>query len=359
MTVRCSGMESRNENALSTGDISVDAFLTELMSIDSTSKYEGALTDELVKYFQSTGWYVHEQALTSDPRRRNLLVTRIPFKAPGPVYLMNTHLDTVPPFIAPQNDGTVVKGRGAGDAKGQLAAMIFAAQRIAKESPEKSQKLGLLLVVGEEVDHVGMIKANDLALEPDYLVVGEPTELKFARLQKGAFKVILKARGKAAHSGYPHLGESAINKLLDVLQDIRTYPWPNSERLGETTVNIGMISGGQALNALAASATASLFFRVTTSTADVYERLKEIVADRTEIDLSKISEPPLDIESCVVPFNTDLPYFVGANKLKGAYLFGGGNMENAHSEREFIPIDELKKTVDTHVELFNRIMNQK
>uniref|UniRef100_A0A0N5AVC7 M20_dimer domain-containing protein n=1 Tax=Syphacia muris TaxID=451379 RepID=A0A0N5AVC7_9BILA len=282
---------------------------------------------------------------------------------------MCTHLDTVPPFIPPTSDGSVVKGRGANDAKGaQLAAMIFAARRIAKEEPNLADDLGLLFLVGEEVDHIGMIAANNLKLKPEYLVIGEPTQLKFGRMQKGSLKkAILNVEGKAAHSGYPELGESAVEKLLEILQDIRNYKWSESKELRKTTLNIDIdiISGGQALNALAAKASAKPFFRVTTSTADISKRLKDIVSNRVQIDFSlgknepvHLNESPIDVDSCVISFNTDLSYFNNKDLLKGGYLFAAGDIRNAHSDNEFIRIAVLHLAVETHINLFRRLISE-
>ncbi|VDN33051.1 unnamed protein product [Gongylonema pulchrum] len=323
----------------------VEVFLTQLMQINSTTGNEGLsflrslmlsiedLSTALTQYFTTTGWHVLRQPLKSDPKRHNLLVTRIPYKPPGPRYLMNTHMDTVPPYIPPACDGIKVSGRGANDAKGQLAAMIFAAQQIAKEDPVLAENIGLLFVVSEELDHIGMVEANSLGAVPEFFMIGEPTELKFGRLQKGAVKVTLKVHGKAAHSGYPHMGA--------------------------TTVNIGLISGGEALNALAEHASAAIFFRVTTSTSDILQQLEEIVDGRAEIDQSfgknepiRLTAPPAPYESEVVAFNTDLPYFIARNKLKAAYLFGAGSITNAHSKDEHVLVEDLKKAVEIHVDIF-------
>uniref|UniRef100_A0A0R3Q498 M20_dimer domain-containing protein n=1 Tax=Brugia timori TaxID=42155 RepID=A0A0R3Q498_9BILA len=232
----------------------------------------------------------------------------------------------------------------------------------------------LLLVVSEELDHIGMVEANNLGLVPEFFMIGEPTELKFGRLQKGAVKVILKVQGKAAHSGYPHLGDSAIDKLLDILHDIRTHEWPSDKTFGlhhllcsyglnkierSTTVNIGLISGGEALNALAEHASAAIFFRVTTSTADILEQLETIVDGRAKIDQSFgknepifLTAPPPPYDSEVVAFNTDLPYFIARDKLKAAYLFGAGSITNAHSKDEHILVEDLKKAVEIHISVF-------
>ncbi|VDN26753.1 unnamed protein product [Gongylonema pulchrum] len=302
----------------------VEVFLTQLMQINSTTGNEEDLSTALTQYFTTTGWHVLRQPLKSDPKRHNLLVTRIPYKPPGPRYLMNTHMDTVPPYIPPACDGIKVSGRGANDAKGQLAAMTFAAQQIAKEDPVLAENIGLLFVVSEELDHIGMVEANSLGAVPEFFMIGEPTELKFGRLQKGAVKVTLKVHGKAAHSGYPHMGDSAIDKLLDILHDIP-----------------------------------AIFFRVTTSTSDILQQLEEIVDGRAEIDQSfgknepiRLTAPPAPYESEVVAFNTDLPYFIARNKLKAAYLFGAGSITNAHSKDEHVLVEDLKKAVEIHIDIF-------
>uniref|UniRef100_A0A914Z9K9 Peptidase M20 dimerisation domain-containing protein n=1 Tax=Panagrolaimus superbus TaxID=310955 RepID=A0A914Z9K9_9BILA len=135
------------------------------------------------------------------------------------------------------------------------------------------------------------LEANKFILKPDYLIVGEPTEMKFASIQKGAVKLKLKSEGVAAHSGYPELGENAIEKLLNVLEDLRRHQWPSDPNHGETTMNIGLIEGGQALNALAESASASLFFRVTNSAKELVETVKKIVGNRVEIEMLGFNEP--------------------------------------------------------------------
>jgi acetylornithine deacetylase len=202
------------------------------------------------------GWNVLKQSV--DQQRSNLLITRKPLSDGGPKILFNTHLDTVPPYIEPKLEDGRIFGRGSNDAKGQISAMIFALEKIARDHPQYVNEVGLLLVVGEETDHIGMIEANQLDIHPEYLIVGEPTEMRFAHAQKGALKLRLISHGKAAHSGYPERGESAIHKLLDVLTEIRTEGWPKNKALGETTVNVGLIEGGQALNALAESASGNL-----------------------------------------------------------------------------------------------------
>ncbi|KAE9555286.1 hypothetical protein FO519_001537 [Halicephalobus sp. NKZ332] len=339
----------------------ISSFLVALMAIESTTTKEGALSIAIKEFLKSQGFHIIVQPIPQQANRFNILATVTPFEAPGPRILFNTHLDTVPPFIPPRKDDEKIYGRGSNDAKGQIASQIFALMKLVKEQPQIAGQLGLLLVVGEETDHIGMKEANKFILKPDYLIVGEPTDMKFASIQKGAVKLSLVAKGVAAHSGYPHLGESAIEKLLDVLQDIRRYKWPSDPNLGDTTLNIGFISGGQALNALAEKATADIFVRVTHSAKEVYETVKKIADNRVQVDLHGnnepviLTKPPPPYETHPVSFNTDIPYFDSRNSLKGCFLFGPGSITNAHSQNEFIPIRELEDSVDILVDLVKKL----
>ncbi|TMS33562.1 hypothetical protein L596_001287 [Steinernema carpocapsae] len=341
---------------------SVKDLLVELMKIESISGNEVCVGDAILDYLKTTGWIVKTQPLASNNERFNILATRKEVTGKGPKFIFNSHLDTVPPFIAPEKETDKITGRGANDAKGQLAAMIKAAEKLVKENPKIAAEIGLLFVVGEEVDHIGMQEANKLDLQPDYLIVGEPTELKFALLQKGVVKLTIKAHGKAAHSGYPQMGVNAIEKLLDILDDLRFHDWPSDDKLGNTTMNIGLLQGGQAMNALAAEAQASILFRVTTSVADIQGTVKKIVDGRADIKFLgsnepvTLSEPPKGYPTDIVAYNTDLPYFENSDKLKAAFLFGPGSITSAHSMHEFIPIEELEKAVEVHVDLAKKML---
>ncbi|KAI6241428.1 M20-dimer domain-containing protein [Aphelenchoides fujianensis] len=266
-------------------------FLVELMKIDSTTGKEGELAKAIKDYMKEKGWHVVLQPLPSNQHRMNVLITRVPFQETKP---------RIPLQLAPRH-----------------------------RAPE----------------------ANKLDIHPDFLIVGEPTELKFGHAQKGALKATLPIRldskGKAAHSGYPEKGESAIHKLLDVLHEIRGQHWGEDKLLGETTLNVGLIEGGHAMNALADKANASLFFRVAESAAHVLDRVKEI-ADAKGIEVVDlgVNEPVSrrkPYESYTVAFNTDIPYYSRRSQLKGIFLFGGGSITNAHSADEFILIEELEK----------------
>ncbi|GMS86772.1 hypothetical protein PENTCL1PPCAC_8947, partial [Pristionchus entomophagus] len=262
---------------LLSGDV-VDLTM-QLCAIDSISGKEGEIVALVAKGLEGQGWHVLRQKVYDDGKGRdNLYATRVPIGDHVPRLVFNSHFDTVPPIIPLRRTEEALYGRGVNEAKGQLAALIIAAHRLIEQRPDLAKDVALLFVVGEEIDHAGMVAANDLpGYGPEFLIVGEPTEMKYASIQKGALKVKLSVAGKAGHSGYPHAGESAIHKLIQILDDVMKYEWPKDPQQGDTTFNIGTISGGQALNAWAEKAEAGIFIRVTTTYDDVKRRIETIV----------------------------------------------------------------------------------
>jgi len=192
-------------------------------------------------------------------------------------------MDTVPPYIASSEDEKCIYGRGACDAKGIIAAQIFAAERLRREGVEE---IGLLFTVDEEQGSLGAQIANGLKLErpPEFLINGEPTDNKLASATKGSLRLNLQTKGRAAHSAYPEQGESAIEKLLDVLENIRNAAWPTDELLGATTCNIGVIGGGTRPNVVPDEASAQLQFRLVGGAAPVRKALEAALAGRAEVE---------------------------------------------------------------------------
>ncbi|MGH9337306.1 MAG: M20/M25/M40 family metallo-hydrolase, partial [Vicinamibacteria bacterium] len=227
------------------------------------------------------------------------------------------------------------------------------------------EALGLLFVVGEEVDSAGALAANALAPEESrarYVVVGEPTENRMANGHKGGFKFRLKAMGKAAHSAYPHLGESAIERLLDGLAEIRGADWGASDVLGEATVNIGTIAGGLAANVLAPEAEAQVFIRVVGRVAEVRKKLEEILARHPALGLEVISES--DAVFCEtrpgweigpVAFGTDIKSLKTFGK---PLLIGPGSIEDAHTSREKIGKKEAMEAVAYYQRLARELLGE-
>src|SRR5262245_21470495 len=230
----------------------VVALAAELLTIDSSTGAESAAVDFVSKWLVARGWNVTLQEVSRG--RANVWA----FRSGGGVTL-STHLDTVPPYIAPKLESNRLYGRGACDAKGIAAAMMVAAERLANAG---EQRVDLLFVVGEEKGSDGARAANRLAATSRFLVNGEPTESKLASGAKGSLRVIVRTTGKPAHSAYPHLGSSAITPMLSLLPTLGELDMPTDGVLGETTYNIGTLRGGTEANIVPALAEAEVMFRL-------------------------------------------------------------------------------------------------
>ena len=328
------------------------AALTEwLMATDSTSGAETALVEALAAALAARGWRTTRIPVT--PGRANLLAT----SGAGPYVTLSTHLDTVPPFLPPRRDERRLYGRGACDAKGIAAAMIGAAERLRAGGTS----LALLFVVGEETTHDGAHAANDWLLANDFrsiaLVNGEPTESTLALGTKGALRVILRTTGEAAHSAYPHLGRSATRDLVHLLAELDALELPRDTLLGNTTVNIGKLTGGVADNVVAPAAEARLMARLVTSPDDVWSRLVRWVNGRAALERG-IDVPPVKLgtlpgyPTSVVAFATDIP----AMPAWGTpFLFGPGSIRVAHRDDEQVEIAELEAAVGSYERLVRDI----
>src|SRR5215211_928422 len=246
---------------------------TSLMNIPSVSGEEEAVGFWLRDHLQSLGWTVELQKVSEN--QNNVIA----WLNETPRVWFSTHMDTVPPFIPPTEDDEKIYGRGACDAKGIIAAQITAAEQLRKEGIED---IGLLYSVEEERSSTGARAANDhpLAAKCEYMINGEPTDNDLAIGSKGSFRLKIKTTGKAAHSAYPEIGDSAIEKLLDILEDVRHTKFPDDDFFGETTVNIGTIEGGAALNVIPPKAEAGLAIRLTTPREPVQEILEKTIGER-------------------------------------------------------------------------------
>jgi acetylornithine deacetylase len=326
-----------------------------LMAIDSTSGSEASLLDAFATALAGRGWRTTRIPVSAG--RADLLVT----SGSGPFVTLSTHLDTVPPFLPPRREGGRLHGRGACDAKGIAAAMVCAAERMRADG----EPIALLFVVGEETTHDGAHAANDWAIASGFesiaLLNGEPTESTLALGTKGAMRVILRTQGEAAHSAYPHLGRSATMALVQLLAELDALPMPTDPLLGETTINIGKLSGGVADNVVAPSAEARLMARLVSEPDEVWERLVRWSAGRATLERS-IEIAPARLGSVagyptsVMAFATDIP----AMPAWGVpYLFGPGSIHVAHRDDEFVEIAELERAVTTYASLAREIRASK
>lgn len=274
-----------------------------------------------------------------------------------------THLDTVPGGPDFRTHGDQLFGRGVVDAKSQAAAMMIAATRSLRDEP-----VALLLVCGEETDHAGMKAASLLAFSSNIsLINGEPTESKICSYQKGMLKMRISASGVACHSGYPHLGSSAILKLLDALTELRSIHWP-ADASGETTMNIGQISGGEAPNIVPQSASAVVMFRLTSSPQGVQRTVESVVRARDNVTCTvltrnapiRLHTPPNATSrfgSIVVAYNTDVSYF--SRPYEKAVVFGAGSIEVAHTGHESIATEELLRLPAAYSDIAQELLNSR
>src|SRR6266498_2750235 len=322
--------------------------LIDIPSVTSEEKQVGLF---LKSHLEALGYVVEMQKVEHD--RFNVIATT----GTWPRVMLSTHMDTVPPHIASSENEERIFGRGACDAKGIIAAQIAAAERLREEG---IQELGLLFTVDEEQGSAGAQAANRNPLEqpPKYLINGEPTDNKLASATKGSLRLRLRTKGRAAHSAYPEQGESAIEKMLDVLESVRQCEWPVDDLLGPTTCNIGVISGGTRANVVPEEASAVLQLRLVSDASPVKSILADAIAGCAAVEYLSEHKPVrlqtiAGFEQCIVRFTTDIPYLSGWGT---PLLLGPGSILNAHTDHEFVEKRELNKAVDLYARLVHLLL---
>lgn len=328
--------------------IDVVAVAAELLAIDSSGGSEARMIDYLSRWLVARGWNVTVQEVT--PGRGNIWASR----AGGGVTL-STHLDTVPPFVPPRLEGSRLYGRGACDAKGILAAMLAAADKLAAAGEDR---VDLLFVVGEEKASDGARAGNRLPATSRFLVNGEPTESKLALGAKGSLRVTLRTRGREAHSAYPHLGRSAIEPMLALLPTLSDLELPVDPTLGATTVNIGVIRGGTEANIVPGSCEAELMFRLVGDVDVVKGMVEHWLAGRAEFTYGSYIPPQLfhtipGFETTAVAYTTDIPLL---DRWGTPLLFGPGSILVAHTPEEYVELDELRAAVDAYERIVRALL---
>jgi acetylornithine deacetylase len=322
----------------------------ELIDIPSVTGDELAVGEYLSKYLEELGYQVERQEVAQD--RFNVIATQ----AEPPRIVFSTHMDTVPPFIESSEDEEFVYGRGSCDAKGIIAAQIVAAERLRAEDVND---VGLLFTVDEELSSIGAQAANKhaVARECQFLINGEPTDNRLATGTKGSVRVIITTDGRAAHSAYPEAGESAIEKLLDILQEIRACAWTEDSFFGMTTCNIGVLGGGTRPNVIADKARAELQIRLGIDIEHVKTVLEDAVRGRGQLEYASAHNPVRlfavpGFDQCVVRFTTDVPYLSNWGQ---PLLIGPGSILDAHTDHERIAKHELEKAVQLYVDLVKKL----
>jgi len=320
-----------------------------LVDIESTTGREAAAGAWLSQFLQDLGYWVTEQPVAGG---RFNIFARLDT---APSLVFSTHYDCVPPFFPSREEGGVIFGRGACDAKGVLAAQVTAAEAL-REAGET--RIALLFVVGEERGSDGARVANEHA--PGgvrFLVNGEPTDNRLGAATRGILRVRLHADGRAAHSSFPELGVSAIDKLLDALMVLRGVALPEDPLLGRTHYTVGLIEGGVAPNVVSPHASAELMFRTVGDGASVRQAMhvvESLVTIEHILDIPAIRLYTLPgFDTAVFPYTTDVPLLA---KWGTPLLVGPGSIHVAHADEEHLAIDELQTAVKLYASLATRLL---
>ena len=325
------------------------AFTRQLVDIESITGNEGPVGDFLCGELLRRGFQATK--IPVEGARCNVFATSPEESRPAVVF--STHMDTVPPFIPSSEDATRVYGRGSCDAKGIIAAQVAAAKQLQQEGIH----VGLLFLVGEERDSLGAKVANQHPPGSKFLVNGEPTENRVAVASKGALRVEVIAHGRMAHSAYPELGESAIDKLLAALQPLRAMKLPTEDGIGPCTLNIGVIEGGRAPNVIPDKARAQLLYRLVGPAEQLKKEIVEAVGDLAQVEF--VLEIPFvrlrtmdGFPTMVAAFTTDIP---ALSNWGQPLLIGPGSIHVAHTDNEYVEKKQLRDAVDSYCSIAKQL----
>jgi acetylornithine deacetylase len=326
------------------------SLLSELVAIPSVTGSEEPVLAFLERRYASSGWIVDSMEVAPD--RRNLFVHR-----GHPSVVLTTHADTVPPFFPPRREGDVLMGRGACDAKASLAAQAIALEELARDG---TSEVGLLVLVGEERGSDGALAANRRPHLARYLVGGEPTGSRFVAGSKGCLRIEVEARGVSGHSSEPSTGRSAVDPLLEFLNDLRAMKLPEHPTFGATTMNIGVLQAGTAPNVIAESARAEIIFRTGEPIETLLAHVRPMAQGRVEVRVGYRSDPvsfrcPKASPGEIVSFACDLPLLPAWGE---PILFGPGSIRDAHGADEKVSLAEVASAVGVYVGLVRGLLSQ-
>jgi len=322
--------------------------LVKIMNIDSTSGKEVELARYIADNCHVPGAILEIQDVGDGSI--NLF-----YRWGKPEIIFCTHLDTVPPYIEPVTGNGRVSGRGACDAKGQIITALNVCRDLFNEG---ETNFGLLLVSGEETGSKGAKVANNLVKGCKYVIIGEPTENKLIKAGKGIQLYDVQIRGVSCHSGYPQLGDDAIERMRQFLNRLAAADFPSDPVLGPTTFNIGQLSSDNAYNVLPDLVSFKIYFRTTPASSDLIENILENIADdRTTITKTREDKPfeylHIDgFDSDIVAFGCDGPCLTNLGKC---LLYGPGTIKVAHTEKEFIALSDIEKGITDLKNIFKTL----
>ena len=328
----------------------------QLVDIESISGNEAAVGNYLYGELCRIGYQTRKIPVEGD--RFDVYATSP--EQPNPEIVFSTHMDTVPPFIPSSEDAARIYGRGSCDAKGIIAAQIAASERLRREGI----RVGLLFLVGEERDSLGAKVANAYAANQTehackYLINGEPTENRIALASKGTLRAEVTASGRMAHSAYPELGESAIDKLIEALTRLRAMPLPSDPEIGPCTLNIGLMEGGRAPNVIPDYAHADLLYRLIGPSPELRNQILATAGNQVKVDF------PLEIPflrlrtvdslpTMIAAFTTDIPALTNWGQ---PLLIGPGSIHVAHTDGEFIDKQQLAEAIDLYCTIAKKLLS--
>src|SRR6266404_969738 len=325
-------------------------FTRQLVDIESVTGNEGPVGHFLEQELRLLGYDARRMVVEGE--RANVYATSA--QEPNPAVVFSTHMDTVPPFIASSEDNERIYGRGSCDAKGIIAAQVAAAENLKKDGIY----VGLLFLVGEERDSLGARVANQQANRCKFLINGEPTENHVAIASKGALRVELTATGRMAHSAYPELGDSAIDKLIEALHRLRTMKLPSDPEVGPCTLNIGVIEGGRAPNVIPDKARAQLLYRLIGPTEELRREILKTVGNLAKVEFTL--EIPFirlrrfeGLSTMVAAFTTDVP---ALSNWGQPLLVGPGSIHVAHTEGEHVEKKQLHEAVELYCDIAKKLL---
>ncbi len=328
-----------------------------LVDIESITYNEGAVGAFLAEFLAERGFAVEKMPVEQHQESRSTserfnVYACVPGQTPDVVF--STHMDTVPPFILSSEDEQFIYGRGSCDAKGIIAAQIFAAEKLR----EHGIRVGLLFLVGEERDSAGAKTANQHPRGSRFFINGEPTDNRIALASKGALRAVIRATGKMAHSAYPELGESATHKLIEALHRILAIPLPTLDDVGPSTLNIGTISGGHAPNVIADHAEAQVMVRLIGPSDEIRRAIEDVVAGLATVDFTleipfKRLRAVEGLPTMVAAFTTDVPWLGNWGE---PLLLGPGSIHVAHTPHEKLAKKELLAAIDLYADVARQVV---
>ena len=325
-------------------------FFHELLSIDSTSEKERAAAEWLAERLPGMFPAANRPALQLQEVGDGTLNLLLTWGLPRLVFC--SHIDTVPPYIAPKFSEEIITGRGSCDAKGQVFAIITACQKLADEG---CTDFGALFLAGEETGSWGAKAFAKTDFRAEYLVVGEPTDNCMVSASKGTKSFDLKFTGEPFHSGYPQHGVSAVDLFVQFVNKLKAKDFGMDPLLGETTWNIGLLKSDNPQNILSPELTCRIYFRTTfVSDAAVTDWMAAASSGNLTVTPRGGDTPARywtveGLPSKPVAFGSDAPHLTNFTHKA---ICGPGTVLVAHRDDEHVLAADLETAVMQYIDIY-------